>query len=100
MGQKMSKLIIPSFQHPNFFALYYCFAESLDFVRHILAEDASLKSTPNRPEALKKFRHREMGGPGDARGRGNFLPPKQALISPWPARCGTHGSLRIFCLDG
>jgi hypothetical protein len=57
------------------------------------------RNPPNRHEAVKKFRHREMGRPGDARGRGNFLPPKQAIISPWPARCGTRGSLRILCLD-
>jgi hypothetical protein len=26
--------------------LYYCFAESLNFIRHILVEHASLKSPP------------------------------------------------------
>jgi hypothetical protein len=44
------------------------------------------------PEAVKKFRQREFGGPGDARGRDKFTPPKQALVSPWPAWDLTHWS--------
>jgi hypothetical protein len=42
------------------------------------------------PEAVKKFRQGEIGGPGDARGRNKFAPPKQALVSPWPAWYLTH----------
>ena len=34
---------------------------------------------------MKKFRQREIGWPGDARGRNKLTPPKQALVSPWPA---------------
>ena len=38
-----------------------------------------------RPEAVEKIRQGEIGGPGDARGNNKFAPPKQALVSPWPA---------------
>jgi hypothetical protein len=37
---------------------------------------------PNLPEAVKKFRRREIGGPNHVRGRGKFTPPKEALVSP------------------
>jgi len=50
------------------------------------------KSPLPPPEAVKKIRPREIGGPGDARGRGKFTPPKQALISPWPTRYVSHGN--------
>jgi hypothetical protein len=42
------------------------------------------------PEAVKKFRQQEIGGPGDARGRNKFTPPKQALISPRSTRYLSH----------
>ncbi len=41
---------------------------------------------PASPEAVKKLRQRENAGLGDVRGRGKFMPPKQALVSPWPKR--------------
>jgi hypothetical protein len=50
-----------------------------------------IPSTPP-PEAVKKFRQREIGGAGDARGRAKVTPPKQALISPWPTGYLSHGS--------
>jgi hypothetical protein len=34
------------------------------------------RNPPCPPEGVKKFRQREVGGPGDARGRGKFTPPK------------------------
>jgi hypothetical protein len=48
--------------------------------------------TLSLPEAVKKFRQQEFGWSGDARGRSKFTAPKQALISPWPARDLYHGS--------
>jgi hypothetical protein len=58
------------------------------------------------PEAVKKFREQEYGWSGEARGRGKFTAPKQALISPWPTRDLYHGSrndhpfefIRVFAI--
>jgi hypothetical protein len=40
-----------------------------------------------------------MGRPEHARGRAKFTPPKQALVSPWPARYlikGTEENIRLY----
>ena len=42
-------------------------------------------------EAVKKFRRREMVWPVHVRGRARFTPPKQALISPRPAKYFIQG---------
>jgi hypothetical protein len=42
------------------------------------------------PEAVKKFGPRELRDLWDARGRDKLTPPKQALVSPWPAWYLTH----------
>jgi len=63
---------------------------NIQFLKFLLSKR---HPSPN-PETVKKFRQREFGGPWDARGRSKFTPPKQALVSPWPARCFTHWSRR------
>jgi hypothetical protein len=47
---------------------------------------------PPFPEGVKNSRPGEIEWPGDARGREKFTPPKQAVISPWPARYLNLGS--------
>ena len=46
--------------------------------------------TPTLPEAVKKSRKQGIVGSGHARGRVKFMPPKQALGSPWPGRHLPH----------
>jgi hypothetical protein len=61
--------------------------------RNLSPAREALKKFPSPyPEAVKKFREQEFGRSEDARGRGKFMTPKQALISPWPARDLYHGS--------
>jgi hypothetical protein len=76
----------------SFFEKYITPSPVLSMTAGAISIDIPLAEIPHPPEAVKKFRERRIRGPGDVRGRGNFLPPKQALISPWPARYRTHGS--------
>jgi hypothetical protein len=38
---------------------------------------------PLSPEAVKKFRHREIGEPSHVRGRGKFIPPRRDQKRRW-----------------
>jgi len=64
--------------------------KSLEIRKEILIGRPLSEIPPNPPEAVKKFRQREIRGPRHVRGRVKFTPPKQALVSPGPARYLTH----------
>jgi hypothetical protein len=66
--------------------------KDFEICQEILPGQSFPEIPPNPPEVVKKFRQQEFGRSGDARGRGKFTPPKQALLSPWPARYLNHGS--------